>query len=185
MPIRSLHVGSLDFHHRNRSLGYQLLAEPPQCLTGPLRRRLLGIHYLALHGILSFSFLFHFSVHRNKIYRTVDPSSLTPAWNPPQDHPLATNSRIASKQPERPQHPLLDERLVGANLKVVVDDGGETYNKREVAVLIAKVEGEVSNVYGTSKGLVPAWVLPKIPNPTHDNGLIMAVKGDHCGKYDR
>ena len=74
----------------------------------------------------------------------MDPLSLTPAWNPPQDHPLATNSRIASKQPERPEHPLLDERLVGANLKVVIDDGSETYNKREVAVSIAKVEREVS-----------------------------------------
>jgi hypothetical protein len=71
---------------------------------------------------------------------------------------------------------------------VVVDDGGETYNKREVAVLVAKVEGEVSirhHVYGTSKGLVPAWVSPKSPNPTRDNGLIMVVKGDHCGKYVR
>jgi hypothetical protein len=123
----------------------------------------------------------------------VDASSLTPAWNPPEDHPLASattaaNSRIASKQPNRPQHPLFDERLVGANLKVVVNDGGETYNNREVAVSIAKVEGGVSirhHVYGTSKGLFPEWVSPKTPNPTRDNGLIMVVKGDHCGKYVR
>ena len=51
-----------------------------------------------------------------KIYRTADASSLTPAWNA---QPLASNSQIASKQPDRPQHPLLDERLVGAQLKVV------------------------------------------------------------------
>jgi hypothetical protein len=117
----------------------------------------------------------------------VDASSLTPAWNPPEE-PLATNSQIASKQPDRPQHPLIDERLVGAQLKVVVDDGGETYKNREVAVSIAKVAGVVSirhQVYNVSKGLAPAWVSPKTPNPTRDNGILIVVKGDHCGKYVR
>ena len=46
-----------------------------------------------------------------KFYRPVDSSSLTPAWCP-EDQPLATSSQIATKQPDRPQHPLLDERLV-------------------------------------------------------------------------
>jgi hypothetical protein len=71
---------------------------------------------------------------------------------------------------------------------VVVNDGGETYNNREVAVLITKVEGFVSirhHVYGTSRSLFPEWVSPKRPNPTRDNGLIVVVKGDHCGKYVR
>ena len=82
----------------------------------------------------------------------------------------------------------MDERLVGALLKVVVNDGGETYNNREVVVSIAKVEGIVSirhHVYNNSKGLVPAWVSPKHPNPTRDNGILMVIKGDHCGKYVR
>ena len=97
-----------------------------------------------------------------EIYRTADPSSLTPAWNP---QPLASNSQIASKQPDRPQHPLLDERLVGAQLKVVVNDG-EKYKNREVTVLIARVEGVVSirhHVYNASKGLVAAWGPQKVP----------------------
>jgi hypothetical protein len=122
-----------------------------------------------------------------KIYRTVDPSSLTPAWNPPEDQPLATNSQIASEQPDRPQHPLLDVRLVGARLKVVVNDG-ENYKNREVAVSIVDVEGVVSirhHVYNASKGLAPAWVSSKSPNPTRDNGLLMVIKGEHCGKYVR
>jgi hypothetical protein len=70
---------------------------------------------------------------------------------------------------------------------VVVNDG-ETYNNREVDISIANVNGEVSirhNVYNTSRGLAPAWVSPKIPNPTRDNGILMVVKGDHCGKYVR
>jgi hypothetical protein len=117
----------------------------------------------------------------------VDASSLTPAWNPPEDQPLPTNSQIASKLPDRPQHPLLDERLVGTQLKVVVNDG-ENYKDREVFVSIARVEGVVSirhHVYKTSKGLAPAWVSSKSPNPTRDNGLLMVVKGEHCGKYVR
>ena len=40
-------------------------------------------------------------------------------------------------------------------------------------------------VYNILKGLAPAWVSSKSPNPTRDNGLLMVVKGDHCGKYVR
>jgi hypothetical protein len=28
-------------------------------------------------------------------------------------------------------------------------------------------------------------VTPKHPNPTRDNGLLVIIKGDHCGKYVR
>ena len=55
--------------------------------------------------------------------------------------------------------------------------------------MIAKVERVVSiqhYVYNTSKGLSPAWVSSKSPNPTRDNGLLfLVVKGEHCGKYVR
>ena len=61
--------------------------------------------------------------------------------SPPEDQHLATSSQIASKQPDGPQHPLIDERLVGASLKVLVNDG-KTYKNREVTVSIAKIEGE-------------------------------------------
>jgi hypothetical protein len=70
---------------------------------------------------------------------------------------------------------------------VVVNDG-ETYKNREVTVSIVKVEGVVSirhHVYNQSKGLAPAWVSLKSPNPTRDNGILMVVKGNHCGKYVR
>ena len=116
----------------------------------------------------------------------MDSSSFTPAWGLPEDQPLATNSQIASKQPDRPEH-LLDDRLVGAQLKVVVNDG-ENYKGREVFVSIARVEGVVSIrhfVYNTSKRLSPAWVSTKSPNPTCDNGLLVVVEGEHCGKYVR
>ena len=117
----------------------------------------------------------------------MDPSSLTPAWSPPEDHRLASSSQIASKPPDGPQHALLDERLVGALLKVVVNNG-ETYKNREVEVSIANIEGVVGirhHVYNGFRGLPPSWVSPKSPNPTRDNGILMVVKGNHCGKYVR
>ena len=116
----------------------------------------------------------------------MDPSSLTPAGNPSEDQPTPPSSQIA-KQPDRPQHPLLDERLVGAQLRVVVNDG-ETYKNREVMVSIVKAVGVVSirhHVYNSSKSLAPGWVSSKSPNPTRDNGLLMVVQGEHCGKYVR
>ena len=33
--------------------------------------------------------------------------------------------------------------------------------------------------------MAPAWVLSRSPNPTRDNGLLMVVKGEHCGKHVR
>jgi hypothetical protein len=70
---------------------------------------------------------------------------------------------------------------------VLVNDG-ETYKNREVAVSIAEIEGVVSirhHVYKTSRSLAPAWVSLIRPNPTRDNGILMVVNGNHCGKYVR
>ncbi len=38
---------------------------------------------------------------------------------------------------------------------------------------------------GTSYSLEPEWVTPKYPSPTHDNGLLIFIRGEHCGKYAR
>jgi hypothetical protein len=106
--------------------------------------------------------------------------SLTPL----EDQPLVA-SQITSNQQNRPQHSLLDERLVVAQLRVVVDDG-ETYKNREVTVLIAQVEGIVCirhHVCNPSRGLAPAWVSSISPNPTRNNGLLVVVEGEYCGKY--
>jgi hypothetical protein len=37
--------------------------------------------------------------------------------------------------------------------------------------------------YKTSRSLDPAWVSPKHPHPTRDNGLLVVIKGKHCGKF--
>jgi hypothetical protein len=129
------------------------------------------------------------------ISRTADPSSLTPAWNiPPQtlsevisslSSPVASTSRAITQQ-DKPQHPLLDERLIGAKLKVVAN-GGE-YKNRDIVVSIAEVGGCLGirqTLYNTSTSLVHDWVTAKNPNPTRDNGLLVVIKGEHCGKYVR
>ena len=51
--------------------------------------------------------------------------------------------------------------------------------------LIIDDVGIVHEVYKTSKGLVSAWVSSKSSNPTHNNGLLIVIKGEHCGKYVR
>ena len=108
-----------------------------------------------------------------KVHRI--PSSLTPMRSSPEGQHLDTSIQNAGKLPDVHQleHPLLDARLVGASLKVLVDDG-ETYKNRLVDVSIAEVEGDVCIrhiVYNTSRYLDPAWVTPKTPNPTRDNGI--------------
>jgi hypothetical protein len=93
---------------------------------------------------------------------------------------------MAITRPDGPQHPLLDERLVGAQLQVIVN--GDNYKNREVTVSIAKVGESVSIrhvVYKVSKALSPEWVSPKNPHPTRDNGLLLVIKGEHCGKHVR
>ena len=70
---------------------------------------------------------------------------------------------------------------------MVVNDG-DKYKDREVVASIVKDQGGISirhPVYNALKGLAPAWVSSKSPNPTRDNGLLIVVKGEHCGKYVR
>jgi hypothetical protein len=85
-----------------------------------------------------------------------------------------------------PQHPLLDSRLLGAQLKVIINGGH--FKDKETAVTLESVAGRLSirhTSYKTSQSLDPAWVSPKHPHPTRDNGLLVVIKGEHCGKYVR
>jgi len=119
--------------------------------------------------------------------------STSPAWNP--DSQLAhhdvepasdeTNSTHAPGLHE-PKHALLDSRLLDARLKVIVTGG--SYNHKELTASIMYVDGRPTishKSYTTTTPLSPEWVTPKCPNPTRDNGLLVIIKGDHCGKYVR
>jgi len=50
------------------------------------------------------------------------------------------------------------------------------------------VEGVVTirhYTHKTAKGLAAPWVSSRSPNPLRDNGLLVVVEGEHCGKYVR
>jgi hypothetical protein len=69
-------------------------------------------------------------------------------------------------------------------MKVLVT-GGE-HKDKEMVVAVAQMDGGLSirfSHYKTSEFLPPEHVSPKHPNPTRDNGLLVVIEGDHCGKY--
>ncbi|KAF8240264.1 hypothetical protein L208DRAFT_1233758 [Tricholoma matsutake] len=119
-----------------------------------------------------------------------------PAWNPSSwtprtplpDSPeieLASSSHQLpiSPQQQRPVHPLLDSQLTGAKMKVSVT-GGE-HKDKEVAVTIMQVSGQLSirfSHYKTSGFLPLEQVSPKHPHLMHDNGPLVVIDSEHCGK---
>ena len=123
----------------------------------------------------------------------------SPAWNPSSRTPrtplpefpeieLASSSHQPpiSPQQQHPVHPLLDSRLTGAKMKVSVT-GGE-HKDKEMAVTITQVSGQLSirfSHYKTSTFLPPQQVSPKHPNPMRDNGPLVVIEGEHCGKTVR
>jgi hypothetical protein len=71
-------------------------------------------------------------------------------------------------------------------MKVLVT-GGE-HKDKEVAVTITQVSEQLSiqfSHYKTSGFLPPEQVSPKHPNPTCNNGLLVVIEGEHCGKNVR
>ena len=131
--------------------------------------------------------------------------SLSPAWNPSAmtpsridsggDTPNASTSTNLQDTPATvptsattpPMHPLLDPRLVGRMLRVLVSGGAHPKNETPVSI----VRGQNDEVIirqswrNQSFGLRPEWVTARNPNPTRDNGSLVVIRGDHCGKYVR
>lgn len=132
-------------------------------------------------------------------------SCASPAWDPLSKTPLHipaypsspastmnydSNSRgglsIASPSHLQDQHVLLNPLLAGKKINAIVN-GGE-YQKKTLEVTISMLQERVllnHTKYNTSYPLKPDWVTPKHPSPTHDNGLLIVIKGDHCSKYAR
>ncbi|KAF8194616.1 hypothetical protein BJ912DRAFT_924095 [Pholiota molesta] len=133
-------------------------------------------------------------------------SSSTPAWDPSSRTPSAFDHWLLQLSPTRvqasnenqilqsstlvlppvPQHVLLNERLVGAQLSAIVDGG--SYKKQLKDVVILRVDGRLGIFHPKHKKnypLEPHWVAPKHPSPSYDHGLLMVIQGEHCGKYVR
>jgi len=123
--------------------------------------------------------------------------SSSPAWDPSSRTPVATpDLDLAGPSIEVGQqlvtqrshvvHPLLDPRLVSKQFKVVANGGN--FKQKEIVVGIALISGQLSirhNKYKTSESLSPEWVSLKHPNPKCDNGLLVVIQGEHCGKHVR
>jgi len=65
--------------------------------------------------------------------------------------------------------------------------GGKFVHK-ELTASVLSVDGRLGiqrQLYKSFQPLLPNQVTPKHPNPTRDNGLLVVIKGDHCGKYVR
>lgn len=122
------------------------------------------------------------------------PFSCSPAWDPnshlpqecahEQSNPVTGPSHLPI--PFSTNHILLDSRLLGAQLRVIVTGG--LYDHKELTATI-EARGEslimLYKAYTTATPLAPEWVTPMYPNPTRDNGLLVVIQGDHCGKYVR
>jgi hypothetical protein len=115
----------------------------------------------------------------------------SPAWNPSSRTPVppflgSEEASCSSPQQQGPTHPLLDSRLIGVKVKVLVN-GGE-HKDKEMVVAVAQMDGRLSirfSHYNASGYLPPEQVSLKHPNAARDNGLLVVVEGDHLGKFVR
>jgi hypothetical protein len=119
---------------------------------------------------------------RTPTYAQIPPSPYTPAAQIPVSSSHASTSRIAAPQ----EHLLLDPRLLGVTLKVNVKGDGNTLKELVVSIVEANGQPRIRHMrYNSSMYLEPDQVSPKHPNPTRDNGLLIVIQGEHCGKYVR
>uniref|UniRef100_A0A8H7XNP3 Chromatin elongation factor SPT5 n=1 Tax=Psilocybe cubensis TaxID=181762 RepID=A0A8H7XNP3_PSICU len=134
------------------------------------------------------------------------PQSITPAWDPSSRTPdptahsptslaLSDVSTSVSSSSETNchttsssvcEHVLLNPKLVDISLNVVVN-GGQFSNKTLVASTVWDANNLVLRCkkYSSWTMVDPAWVTPKYANRIHDNGPLVVIKGEHCGKFVR
>lgn len=87
---------------------------------------------------------------------------------------------------QSPAHQLLNNRLVNLTFVAVVNGGG--FSNKEMPVSILMTENIISFSHQRYKARIPLqadWIIPKHPNLTHDNGLLVVIEGEHLGKYAR
>lgn len=129
--------------------------------------------------------------------RPVPDHSSTPAWDYSSRTPLGfdlpellspSQSRGAAMNTPIPPHVLLNPRLVGATLVAFIDNGDQFKNKlADVEIRCGADEQPCLSYrkFKTYTTLAPEWVRPKHPSASNDQGLLMIIEGEHCGKYAR
>ena len=112
------------------------------------------------------------------------PSSWTPVPHFPETEGASCSHHLPTPpQQQGPAHPLLDSWLIGAKMKVLVNSG--EHKDKEMVVGVVQVDGQLSIRflhYKTSGFLPLEQVSSKHPNPKCDNGPLVVIEGDHCGK---
>lgn len=117
----------------------------------------------------------------------------TPAWNPSSRTPLPPIERSPSPLPSDPgrppstaEHVLLNPLLIGKKMKVSATSG--PYSGKDIIISLAETDGSLSirtTRYNKSEHVAHECVTPKHPHATRDNGLLVVIRGEHCGKYVR
>lgn len=122
---------------------------------------------------------------------------LSPAWNPLSvDFSVETVTRsventgdnaVTANHPDQTlQHVFLNPVLAGKSVKAFITD--ENGQKKEAVISLHHSNGQSSIRtihYHTSVKVDAKTVVPKHPSPTHDNSLVIILKGVHVGKYGR
>lgn len=118
-------------------------------------------------------------------------SSSTPAWQSdtvasPLWPPVAEPCQSPLQPAPTPLHPLLDPRLLNAPLKVTLTGG--SFTGVDVVISLKEISGRLGLFYVARKKHTPVdpiWVTLRHPNPWRDNGLLVVVSGENCGKFIR
>lgn len=137
--------------------------------------------------------------------------STTPAWDPTSSHvPLgidlsispghitpheeltsssstrSQNSASTNVIPVTYNHVLLNEALIDKPLLVILN--GDGYNDKEHDIYIDNTVGCLSIrrvKYRQPRNINPESVTPLTLSEMHDNGLLVVIRGEHCGKHVR
>lgn len=116
---------------------------------------------------------------------------LSPAWNPVDiEASPSSSSTIPSPPIGRPppvrSHVLLTPALAGAVVNVSIKNSQGEDKPGVVNIQYVNGAGSIRRTrYNTSERVPEESVTPKHPSATHDNGLVVVIKGEHCGKYGR
>lgn len=114
-------------------------------------------------------------------------TSGTPAWNPHDNiedwDTLQLRESPTVQAVSTDRHILINPMFAGIKLHAVIE--GQK-NIGTVTADFSNGPGCLRGIsYHTSKRVPEDKVQPKHPSPTHDNGLLIIIKGDYIGKYAR
>lgn len=126
---------------------------------------------------------------------TTSPS--TPAWDPSSQTPLDPEKNADDTSPspgcinivsDPPtlQHILLHPSFLNVTLNVIANGG--RYENKAIPATVTMINGCLAMRHvlrSTSYALEHEWIKHKHPSPTHDNGLVVVIEGEHHGKYLR